>query len=135
MSKHGKLNLLGMLLLPVAVTLAAWIATMNGVWNAYSNTYIFLFSINAVVTVLGAIFSGIFLRNSVGDKARLIAILPTLVPSIYGSVWYLWRGLFPSEVAPGAEYIGVVQYLLIIMVLMTFLVAVARMTGLAPRQS
>ena len=135
MSKHGKLNLLGMVLLPVAVVVAAWFATLNGVWNAYSDTYIFLFAMNSLVTVPAAIFSGIFLRRSIGDTARWIAILPTLVPSVYGSVWYLWRGIFPAEIAPGAEYIGGVQYLLIGMILMTFLVALARITGLAPRTS
>jgi hypothetical protein len=135
MSKQGRLNLLGMLLLPVAVVVAAGIATANGVWNAYADTYIFLFALNSVVTVPAAIFSGLFLRRSAGDTARWVAILPTLIPSVYGAVWYLWRAVFPAKIAPGAEYIGAVQYLMIGMILITFLVLVARVTGLAPRSS
>jgi hypothetical protein len=135
MSKHGRLYILGMLLLPVAVVVAAAIATANGVWNAYSDTYIFLFALNSVVTVPAAIFSGIFLRRSTGNSARWVAILPTIIPSVYGSVWYLWRAVFPAKVAPGAEYIGAVQYLMIGMIVMIFLVLAARISGLVPRNS
>jgi hypothetical protein len=135
MSKHGTLNLLGMLLLPVTVVVAAAIATANGVWNAYSDTYIFLFQLNCIVTVPAAFFSWLMLRRSTGDRARLIAISPTLVPAVYGSVWYLWRAISPAEVAPGAEYIGAVQYLMIGMIVMLFIVLLGRVTGLIPRAS
>jgi len=135
MTKHGTLNFLGMLLLPVTVTVAAAIATANGVWNAYSDTYIFLFALNCVVTVPAAFFSWLLLRRSTGDRARLIAISPTLVPATYGAVWYLWRAISPAEVAPGAEYIGAVQYLMIGMIAMLFIVLLGRVTGLLPRAS
>jgi hypothetical protein len=135
MSKHGTLNLLAMLLLPVTVTVAAAIATANGVWNAYSDTYIFLFQLNCIVTVPAAFFSWLLLRRSTGDRARLIAISPTVVPAVYGSVWYLWRAIFPAEVAPGAEYLGAVQYLMIGMIAMLFIVLLGRVTGFLPRAS
>jgi len=48
-------------------------------------------------------------------------------------VWYLWRGIMPASVAPGAEYIGAPQYLLVGMLVVTFLVLVIRVTGIVPR--
>ena len=135
MTKQGALNLAGMLLLPVTVVIAAAIATANGVWNAYADTYIYLFFMNCVVTVPAAFFSWLFLRRSIGSGPRLFAIMPTLIPAVYGSVWYLWRALFPSAVAPGAEYIGALQYLLVGMLITTFIVLLLRVTGLVPRIS
>jgi hypothetical protein len=135
MTKHGALNLTGMILLPAAAVLAAYIATLNGVWNAYSDTYIWLFIVNSAITVPAAFFSWLMLRRSVGDTSRSIAILPTLAPAIYGAVWYFYRAIIPAEVAPGAEYLAAPQYLLIGMLAMTFLVLLMRITGLAPRIS
>jgi hypothetical protein len=133
MTKHGALNLMAMILLPVAAVLAAAIATMNGVWKAYSDTYIFIFALNSLITVPAAFFSWLFLRRSTGRSARYIAIFPTLIPAVLGSIWYLWYAFFPAEVAAGAEYLGAPQYLLIGMVGMIFLVLLVRVTGIAPR--
>ena len=129
------MNLAGMLLLPVAATVAAGIATMNGVWNAYQDTYITVFVINSIITVPAAFFSWLFLRRSTGDTARMIAIMPTLLPSVVGSVWYLWYAFFPAEVAAGAEYLGAPQYLFLGMIGTLFLILLLRVTGLAPRES
>ena len=82
MTSQGKLNLAAMLLLPLAAILAAAIATANGVWNAYSATYITVGILNSVITVPAAFFSWMFLRRSTGDTARLIAVMPTLVPEL-----------------------------------------------------
>jgi hypothetical protein len=133
MTTQGKLNLLGIVLLPAAAMAGAALATANGVFEAYGNTYIFLFALNCVITVPAALLSALFLRRSLGNKSRWIAILPTLVPVVIGSVWYLWRGIVPASVAPGAEYIGAPQYLLIGMLVVTFLVLVIRVTGIVPR--
>lgn len=133
MTKHARYNLLGMLLLPVAALVAAAIATANGVWNAYAATYVFLFALNFAVTLPAALISGFLLRRSSGELSRWIAILPTLAPAVYGSVWYLWRAFFPAPVAPGAEYIGALQYLLIALLAVTFAVLLIRVTRLVPR--
>jgi len=133
MTTQGKLNLLGIVLLPAAAMAGAALATANGVFEAYGGTYIFLFVLNCVITLPAALLSGLFLRRSLGNKSRWIAILPTLVPVFIGSVWYLWRGIMPASVAPGAEYIGAPQYLLIGMLVVTFLVLVIRVTGIVPR--
>jgi len=135
MTKQGTLNLLGMVLLPIAAVLAAYIATVNGVWNAYRDTYVTVFIINSLITVPAAFFSWLFLRRSIGDVARLIAIMPTLLPSVLGAIWYIWYALFPAEVAAGAEYLGAPQYLLLGMISTVFLVLLLRVIGIAPRVS
>jgi hypothetical protein len=133
MTTQGKINLLGIVLLPVAAVLGAVIGTAKGTFNAYSATYIFLFGVNLVITLPAAALSGLFLRRSLGDKSRWIAILPILVPVAIGSVWYIWRGIFPAQVAPGHEYIGAPQYLMVAMIAVAFLVLLVRVTGLVPR--
>jgi len=135
MTKQGKWNLGGMLLLPVAAIAAAAIATLNGVWQAYSDTYIFVFFTNIAITLPAALFSLLFLRRSTGDKARLVAVMPTLLPAVVGAIWYLWYAFFPADVAAGAEYLAAPQYLILIMFATTFMVLLLRITGLAPRTS
>jgi hypothetical protein len=135
MTKHGALNLLGMLLLPAAAVIAGFIGTANGVWNAYADTYIFIFSINSAITIPAAFFSWLFLRHSIGNGPRWFAILPVMGPATYGAVWYIWRSVVPSEVAPGAEFLAAPQYLLIGMIATTFIVLLMRITGIAPRVS
>ncbi len=133
MTTQGKLNLLGIVLLPAAAVVGAVLATSNGVFEAYKDTYVFLFALNCVITVPAALMSALFLRRSSGNISRWIAILPTVVPVAVGSVWYLWRGIVPASVAPGAEYIGAPQYLLVAMLVVTFIVLALRVTGIAPR--
>jgi hypothetical protein len=133
MTTQGKLNLLGIILLPAAAVLGAALATSNGVFNAYRDTYIFIFALNCVVTLPAALLSGLFLRGSLGNKSRWIAILPTLIPVAIGSVWYIWRGISPASVAPGAEYIGAPQYLMVILLGISFFVLLIRVTGIVSR--
>jgi hypothetical protein len=133
MTTQGKLNLLGIILLPAAAVLGAALATSNGVFNAYRDTYIFIFALNCVVTLPAALLSGLFLRRSLGNKSRWIAILPTLIPVAIGSVWYIWRGISPASVAPGAEYIGAPQYLMVILLGISFFVLLIRVTGIVSR--
>jgi hypothetical protein len=133
MTTQGKWNLIGLFLLPVAVVIAAAIATANGVWNATSEVYIFLFQMNFGVMLLAAFFSWLLLRKAEGGRARWFAVLPTVGPAIYGAVWYLWRSVFPAAVAPGAEYIGAVQYLAIAILVLTVLVLLLRVTGIVSR--
>ena len=134
MTTQGKLNLLAIILLPAAAVLGSAIATSNGVFRAYTDTYIFIFALNCVVTLPAALFSGLFLRKSLGNKSRWLAILPTLVPVAIGSFWYIWRGISPAPVAPGAEYIGAPQYLLVTLLVVTFIVLLLRVTGIVSRE-
>ncbi len=133
MTTQGKINLLGIVFLPAAAVLGAALATANGAFRAYSDTYIFIFLINCIITLPAAGFSALFLRRSTGERARWIAILPTLVPAAIGSVWYIGRGISPAKVAPGAEYIGAPQYLMVALVAVTFVVLLIRVTGLVSR--
>ena len=55
MTRHGKMNLIGMLSLPVVTMLAVMLATRNGVFDAYAATYGYLFVINAVPMLLGGL--------------------------------------------------------------------------------
>jgi hypothetical protein len=133
MTKQGKINLLGLVFLPAAAVLGAALATMNGAFNAYGATYAFVFIMNCVITIPAVLLSGLFLRWSGGEKSRWIAITPMLVPVAIGSVWYIWRGLVPATVAPGAEYIGAPQYLVVALLGVTFIVLLLRVTGMVSR--
>jgi hypothetical protein len=133
MTKQGKYNLLGICALPVTAVLAAYIATLNGVWNAYSDTYIFLFQLNFGLMLVVGLLSGLLLRWSGGERSRWLAVSPTLLTATYGGLWYLFRGLVPAKVAPGAEYIGALQYLLIIALAAAFIVLLLRVTGVVKR--
>lgn len=115
MSRYGKINLLGMLLLPVAATVAALI-----VFGNRTDTMVTVFGLNLVPMLIGGAVSGLLVRgaNRAG-KGQGIAVWPTLVPAIAGAVWYLFRAVVPADVAPGAEYIAGPQYLLMGVILMS----------------
>jgi hypothetical protein len=133
MTKQGTINLAGVVLLPAAAVLGAALATMNGAFNAYGATYVFVIIINCIITIPAALLSGLLLRWSGGDRSRWVAILPMLVPVAIGSVWYIWRGIIPAAVAPGAEYIGAPQYLMVIMLVAAFIALLLRVTGIVSR--
>ena len=113
MTRHGKFNLIGMLSLPVTTMVAARLADEKGVWEPYAATYGWLFFMNAIPMLLSGLVSWWLLRKAIGGVSRTIAVTPTLIPAAIGIIWYLWRAIFPAEVAPGAEYIAAPQYLLI----------------------
>ncbi|MEO8225163.1 MAG: hypothetical protein ABI661_10185 [Gammaproteobacteria bacterium] len=108
MTSYGKMNLLGMLLLPIAAAVAALI-----VFGTRTDTVIAVFALNLVPMLIGGLSSGLLLRgaNRAG-KGQGIALWPTLIPAAVGAIWYLFRAAVPEEVAPGAEYIAAPQYLL-----------------------
>lgn len=139
MTKQGKYNLFGIILLPLAAVLAAAIATMNGVWEAYGKTYGFLFGINFAFILLVGILVGLPLLWIRGEQFRWLLISPTVIPAAVGSVWYLWSAVFPSAVAPGWQFIGVPQYLLpglavaVIFFLIAVIVLLLRLTGIVKK--
>ena len=115
MTSYGKMNLLGMLLLPIAATVAALI-----VFGTRADTLAWIFGLNLVPMLIGGLVSALLLRgaNRVG-KGQGIALWPTLIPAALGAIWYLFRAVFPAEVAPGAEYIAAPQYLLMGVILLS----------------
>ena len=133
MTTQAKWVLIGLLLLPVAACIGVAIAGANGVWDPYSATYVTVFGMNLVVTVVGSVISWLLLRRAEGELARWAAALPTIGPAIFGTAWYISRAIFPAEVAPGAEYIGGPQYLIIAVFGLAVLVLLLRITGLVSR--
>lgn len=115
MTRYGKINLLGMLLLPVAATVAALI-----VFGNRTDTLVTVFGLNLVPMLIGGLVAGLLLRgaNRAG-KGQGIALWPTLIPAALGAIWYLFRAVVPAQVAPGAEYIAAPQYLLMGVVLLS----------------
>ena len=115
MTSYGKMNLLGMLLLPVAAAVAALI-----VFGLRTDTLVTVFGLNLVPMLIGGLVSALLLRgaNRAG-KGQGIALWPTLIPAGLGAIWYLFRAVVPAEVAPGAEYIAAPQYLLMGVVLLS----------------
>ena len=115
MSGYGKINLLGMLLMPAVATLAAVI-----MFGPRVDTMLSVFGLNIVPMLVGGLFSALLLRgaNKAGGAGRTIALWPTLVPAGIGSVWYLWDALLPAELDPGKVYIAGPQYLLALAIVM-----------------
>ncbi len=135
MTKQGKYNLFGIIALPLAAVLAAAIATMNGVWEAYGKTYAFLFGLNFAFMLLVGLLSGLLLLWAGGDRSRWLAIAPTALTAGIGGVWYIWSALFPAEVAPGWEFIGVPQYLLMLAGATFALAFLLRLTGIVKKSA
>ncbi len=109
MTRYARMNLLGMLLLPVSATVAALI-----VFGALPDTLLTVFALNLVPMLIGGLFSGLLLRGAIrAGRGHGIALWPTTIPAFVGSVWYLWRAVIPDEVAPGVEYLALPQYLLL----------------------
>ena len=115
MTSYGKINLLGMLLLPVAASVAALL-----VFGNRTDTLVTVFGLNLVPMLISGLVSALLLRgaNRAG-KGQGIALWPTLIPAALGAVWYLFRAVMPAEVAPGAEYIAGPQYLLMGVILLS----------------
>lgn len=108
MTGYGRINLAGMLLLPVAASLAALIA-----FGPRGDTLLTVFALNLVPMLISGLVSWLLLRGAArAGKGQGIALWPTLIPAVLGAVWYLFRAVVPDPVAPGAEYIAGPQYLL-----------------------
>ena len=114
MSGYGRINLLGMILMPA-------IATLTGIvmFGPRVDTMVTVFGLNAVPMLFGGLFSGLLLRSArkAGGVGRMIALWPTLLPAVIGIAWYLRDALFPAEQDPGRVYIAGPQYLLVIALL------------------
>ena len=114
MTGYGKMNLLGILILPAAATLAAAI-----MFGPRVDTLLTVFGMNAVPMLIGGLISALLLRGSrkAGGKGRTMALWPTWIPAIIGIFWYAWDALLPADHDPGRVYIAGPQYLVMIAVL------------------
>ena len=114
MTSYGKLNVLAMFGMPAAATLAA--AITPALDAPYAATFVTIFLINLIVMLVGGLATALLLRGAskAGGAGSGIALLPSLVPALIGSVWYLYRGLVPEDVAPGREILAGPQYLLLL---------------------
>ncbi len=114
MSGYGKINLLSMLLLPVAATLGAVI-----MFGPRIDTMVAVFGMNAVPMLAGGLFSGLLLRGArkSGGVGRSITLWPTVLPAIVGIGWYLRDALVPAAQDPGLVYIAGPIYLLALAIL------------------
>jgi hypothetical protein len=110
MSGYGKLNLLGMLVMPVVATMAVVVISGPRI-----DTMLTVFGMNAVPMLLAGLFSALLLRgaNKAGGVGRGIALWPTMIPAAIGVTWYLWDALFPAELDPGRVYIAGPIYLVL----------------------
>ncbi|MGI9330238.1 MAG: hypothetical protein ACR2QB_05925 [Gammaproteobacteria bacterium] len=116
MTGYGKLNLAGMVMLPAAAVLGALIC-----FGPRLDTLIAVAGINVIPMLLGGLVSGLLLRGANRVRAgQWIALWPTWIPAIMGTVWYLWRAVLPEEVAPQREYLAAPQYLLLGVIALTF---------------
>ncbi len=113
MSGYGKINLLGMLLMPA-------VATLMGVlmFGPRTDMMVAVFGMNALPMLLGGMFSGFLLRGAgkSGGVGRSITLWPTLLTAGIGIVWYLRDALFPAEQDPGRVFLAAPPYLLAIAV-------------------
>lgn len=121
MSAQGKLNFLGVLIMPV-------VAMLTGVvmFGPRTDTMLTVFGLNMVPMLVGGVISALLLRSArkAGGAGRSMALWPTFVPAIIGIVWYLSDALFPAENDPGRVYIAGPQYLLGIAVLVGIVAAI-----------
>ena len=109
MSGYAKLNLLGMLIMPVVATLAAVV-----VFGPRFDTMLWVFGMNAIPMLFAGLFSALLLRgaNKAGGIGRGIALWPTLIPAAIGVVWYIWDASIPAELDPNRVYIAGPLYFL-----------------------
>ena len=117
MTAYGKLNLAGMVALPLAAAVAAMIAFGDA---ADGRVLMWVSVLNAIPMLIGGAISGLLLRGANRAGAgRGIALWPTLIPAALGVIWYLWRAVLPEQVAPQREYIAAPQYLLMGVILLS----------------
>ena len=107
MSHYGKINLAGMLALPLVALVGSVI-----LFGVLPDTQLFVFGSNAVPMLIGGLVSGLLLRSAnKWHRGHRLALMPTLVPAAAGVSWYLYGGLMFTGDA-GREYFAGPFYLL-----------------------
>ena len=109
MSSYGKINMIGMLALPLIAMLGSII-----IFGVRVDTQLFVLGTNAVPMLIGGLVSALLLRsvNKRGGGGHYVALLPTLVPAGFGVLWYLFGVVTPAAGDTGREYFAGPFYLL-----------------------
>lgn len=106
MSSYGKLNLIGMITLPLVAVLGSIL-----MFGVRMDTQIFVFGTNAAPMLIGGLASALYLRSAnKSGNGQMIALWPTLVPAGVGILWYLF-GAVSSAPDSGREYFAGPFYL------------------------
>jgi hypothetical protein len=113
MSRHGKWNLLGIVILPAIAVIGALI-----VFGSRFDTLLFVLGTNALPMLIGGLISALLLRLVSGaeSRVRFMAIWPTLLPAAFGIYWYV-AGLAMAGPDAGREYFAGPFYLVFAVVL------------------
>ena len=122
MTGYGRINLLGMLLMPAVATLAGVI-----MFGPRIDTLVAVFGMNAIPMLIGGLFSGFLLSGASksGGVGRSIALWPTLLTAVVGIAWYLRDALFPAAQDPGRIFLAAPLYLFAVAVLTGLCASVA----------
>ena len=106
MSSYGKLNLIGMVALPLVAMLGSIL-----MFGIRMDTQIFVLGTNTVPMLIGGLASALYLRSAnKSGNGQLIALWPTLIPAGFGILWYLF-GAVSSAPDSGREYFAGPFYL------------------------
>ena len=116
MSNYGKYNLYAILGLPIIATLGAIL-----VFGFLPDTIVFVFGVNLVIMLIGGLVSALLLRFATkpGGKGKLIAILPSIVPAIFGVLWYVGGIITGNDFDGGREWFTVPIYLVMWVIAMS----------------
>lgn len=116
MSNYGKYNLYAMLGLPVIAALGS-----IAVFGFLPDTIVFVFGANLLPMLIGGLVSALLLRFAAkpGGKGQLIAILPTLAPAIFGTLWYVVGVITGNDYDAGREWFAVPLYLVMWVIAMS----------------
>ncbi len=107
MTRFGKYNLAGVLGLPLVAMLGSVV-----VFGVRPDTQIFVFVTNAIPMLIGGAVSAFLLRSAhKADAGQWVALWPTLVPAVAGTLWYLY-GMAALGSDSGREYFAGPFYLL-----------------------
>lgn len=108
MSNYGKLNLLGILGLPVLAVITSIIS-----FGPRGDTMVFVFGSHAIPMLIGGLISALLLRASnKSGKGHAISLWPTLIPAVLAAIWLLYGALLSSSPDVGREYMALPFYLI-----------------------
>ena len=108
MSQYTKINLASAIGLPLLAVLGSLV-----IFGVRLDTQIFIFGTNGIPMLIGFVVSAQLLRSvrRKGGGGEFIALLPTLVPAVFGLLWYGAGVLMPATDS-GREYFAGPFYLL-----------------------
>ena len=121
MSRYGQINLIGIVALPLFAAAGSLI-----VFGARADTQLFVLGTNAIPMLIGGLVSGLLIRsvNKAGADGHMLALAPSLIPAVFGFIWYLY-GAFARGADAGVEYFAGPFYLLGLAIIISLVAAIA----------